>query len=68
MDILYRVQISWEGPASKNFQVQLMRLIDDLNQSRYLISSISSTISNVAISIQKEDERQAELAGMFTII
>ena len=60
--ILSSVRSNWRGPASTAFQNQLTLLIADLKKTKYSMSSVSSTIKNVATRIQQEDERQAELA------
>lgn len=53
---------NWKGPASQAFQRHLTILVADMKQTKYSMSSVSSTIKNVATRIQQEDEKQAELA------
>ncbi len=55
------VKKSWQGPASKEFQDRLRILIAEIKETKFKMSSVSSTIKNVAYRIQKEDERQAEM-------
>lgn len=61
-NLLSSVRSNWKGPASTAFQNHLSILIADMRQTKYSMSSVSSTIKNVATRIQQEDERQAELA------
>ena len=61
-ELLTSVRSNWKGPASTAFQNHLSILIADMRQTKYSMSSVSSTIKNVATRIQQEDERQAELA------
>jgi len=61
-NILTNVRGNWKGPASQAFQRHLTILIADMKQTKYSMSSVSSTIKNVATTIHREDERQAELA------
>lgn len=61
-NILTNIRSDWKGPASIAFQKHLTILIADMKQTKYSMSSVSSTIKNVATRIQQEDERQAELA------
>lgn len=60
--ILTSLQSNWRGPASTAFQNHLILLIADLRKTKYSMSSVSTTIKNVATRIRQEDERQAELA------
>lgn len=60
--ILADVKASWVGPASQAYQKQLLMLIADMKSTKFKISSVSSTIKNVANRIQREDERLAELS------
>ncbi|MBR4357542.1 MAG: WXG100 family type VII secretion target [Butyrivibrio sp.] len=53
---------SWIGPAATAYYNHLTLLIADMKKTKYSMSSVSSTIKNVATRIQREDERQAELA------
>lgn len=59
-DLLARIKREWYGPASDAFQKQLIMLIADMKTTKYNMSSVSSTIKNVANRIQREDERLAE--------
>ena len=59
-DLLSQIKREWYGPASDAFQKQLIMLIADMKTTRYNMSSVSSTIKNVANRIQREDERLAE--------
>ena len=59
-DLLSRIKREWYGPAADAFQKQLIMLIADMKTTKYNISSVSSTIKNVANRIQSEDERLAE--------
>lgn len=61
-DILDSVRTNWKGPASTAYQNHLTLLIADMKKTKYAMSSVSTTIKNVAVKIQQEDERQAELA------
>jgi WXG100 family type VII secretion target len=61
-DILSSVKSNWKGPASTAYQRHLTLLIADMRKTKNSMSSVSTTIKNVAIRIQREDERQAELA------
>lgn len=61
-NILNSVRSNWKGPASVAYQNHLTLLIADMRKTKYSMSSVSSTIKNVATRIQEEDERQAELA------
>lgn len=60
--ILADVKSNWTGPASQAYQKQLLMLIADMKSTKFKISSVSSTIKNVANRIQREDERLAELS------
>lgn len=60
--ILADVKANWAGPASQAYQKQLLMLIADMKSTKFKISSVSSTIKNVANRIQREDERLAELS------
>ena len=59
-DLLSQIKREWYGPASDAFQKQLIMLIADMKTTKYNMSSVSSTIKNVANRIQREDERLAE--------
>lgn len=61
-EILTSSKNVWKGPASNAYQINLKRLVDDMKQTKYDMSNISSVIISTATRIQKEDERQAELA------
>ena len=61
-DLLSRVKGEWYGPASEAYQNQLIMLIADMKTTKYNMSSVSTTIKNVADRIQREDERLAEQA------
>jgi WXG100 family type VII secretion target len=61
-DLLSRVKSEWHGPASEAYQNQLIMLIADMKTTKYNMSSVSTTIKNVADRIQREDERLAEQA------
>lgn len=58
-NLLAQIKREWYGPASDAFQKQLIMLIADMKTTKYNMSSVSSTIKNVANRIQKEDERLA---------
>lgn len=58
--VLAEVKREWVGPASKEYQNQLYMLIADMKNTKHKMSSVSSTIKNVAARIQREDERAAE--------
>jgi WXG100 family type VII secretion target len=66
-NILNSVESSWKGPASTAYQNHLKILIADMRKTKYSMSSVSSTIINVATRIQQEDERQAELATQLDV-
>lgn len=59
-EVLADVKKNWVGPASQVYQKQLLMLIADMKSTRFKISSVSSTIKNVANRIKSEDERLAE--------
>lgn len=59
-DLLSQIKREWYGPASDAFQKQLIMLIADMKTTKYNMSSVSSTIKNVANRIQREDQRLAE--------
>ena len=59
-DLLSQIKREWYGPASDAFQKQLFMLIADMKTTKYNMSSVSSTIKNVANRIQREDQRLAE--------
>lgn len=54
-NLLAQIKREWCGPASEEFQKQLLMLIADMKTTRYNMSSVSSTIKNVADKIQQED-------------
>ena len=58
-NLLARIKSEWCGPASEAFQKQLIMLIADMKTTRKNMSSVSSTIKNVASKIQAEDEKLA---------
>ena len=59
-NLLAQIKLEWYGPASDAFQKQLLMLIADMKTTKYNMSSVSSTIKNVANRIHREDERLAE--------
>lgn len=59
-DLLSQIKREWYGPASDAFQKQLIMLIADMKTTKYNMSSVSSTVKNVANRIQREDQRLAE--------
>ena len=59
-DLLSQIKREWYGPVSDAFQKQLIMLIADMKTTKYNMSSVSSTIKNVANRIQREDQRLAE--------
>lgn len=59
-DLLSQIKREWYGPASDAFQKQLIMLIADMKTTKFNMSSVSSTIKNVANRIQREDQRLAE--------
>lgn len=61
-NLLERIKREWCGPASDAFQKQLLILIADMKTTKYNMSSVSSTIKNVAKRIRDEDEEAAERA------
>ncbi len=61
--LLEQVKREWCGPASDAYQQQLLMLIADMKTTKHNISSVSSTITNVANRLQREDERIAEAAA-----
>lgn len=58
-NLLARIKREWYGPASDSFQQQLIMLIADMKTTRYNMTSVSTSIKNVANRIQNEDERLA---------
>ena len=58
-NLLAKIKGEWYGPASAAFQQQLVILIADMKTMRFYMSSVSSTIKNVADKIQQEDEQAA---------
>ena len=58
-NLLARIKREWYGPASDAFQQQLIMLIADMKTTRYNMTSVSTSIKNVANRIQNEDERLA---------
>ena len=59
-DLLSQIKRERYGPASDAFQKQLIMLIADMKTTKYNMSSVSSTIKNVANRIQREDQRLAD--------
>ena len=55
-NLLAQIKREWYGPASDAFQKQLLMLIADMKTTKYNMSSVSSTIKNVAKRIREEDE------------
>ena len=55
-NLLAQIKREWRGPASEAFQKQLIMLIADMKTTKYNMSSVSSTIKNVAKRIRQEDE------------
>lgn len=55
-NLLAQIKREWYGPASDAFQKQLLMLIADMKTTKYNMSSVSSTIKNVANRIREEDE------------
>lgn len=62
-DLLDRVRCEWQGPESDACQKQLIMLIADMKTTRYNMSSVSTTIRNVADRIRREDEQPAKVSG-----
>lgn len=60
--ILDDVNNHWSGPASNEFKTRLKLLIADMKATKYNMSSVSSTIKNVAKRIKSEDDKLAEIA------
>ena len=58
--LLAQAKNEWYGPASEEFQRQLKMLIADMKTTKYNISSVSTTIKNVAKRIRDEDEEANE--------
>ena len=58
-NLLAQIKREWYGPASDAFQQQLIMLIADMKTTRYNMTSVSTSIKNVANRIQNEDERLA---------
>lgn len=63
-DLLAQIKRNWCGPASDAYQNQLIMLIADMKTTKYNITSVSTTIKNVADRIQSEDERLAKNAAL----
>ena len=63
-DLLAQIKRNWCGPASDAYQNQLIMLIADMKTTKYNITSVSTTIKNVADRIQSEDERLARNAAL----
>lgn len=59
-NLLAKIKREWFGPASAEFQRQLQMLIADMKTTKFNMSSVSSTIKNVAKRIRDEDEEAAE--------
>ena len=59
-NLLAQVKQEWHGPASTAFQVQLTKLINDMQATKDSMSSVSCTIKDAAKQIQREDEKNAE--------
>lgn len=57
-NLLAQIKREWYGPASEAFQKQLLMLIADMKTTKYNMSSVSSTIKNVARRIKREDEER----------
>ena len=55
-NLLAKIKREWYGPASSAFQNQLLILIADMKTTKFNMSSVSSTIKNVANRIREEDE------------
>lgn len=55
-NLLSRIKSEWFGPASDEFQKQILILIADMKTTKYDMSSVSTTIKNVADKIQQENE------------
>lgn len=55
-NLLARIKREWYGPASDEFQNQLLMLIADMKTTKYDMSSVSATIKDIAKRIQQEDE------------
>ena len=55
-NLLAQIKREWYGPASDAFQKQLLMFIADMKTTKYNMSSVSSTIKNVAKRIREEDE------------
>ena len=58
-NLLARIKNEWNGPASDAFQKQLIMLIADMKTTKYNMSSVGTTIKNIADRIQEEDKRIA---------
>ena len=58
-ELLAQIKREWYGPAAEAYQEQLIMLIADMKSTKYGMSSVSSTIKNVATRIQTEDEKIA---------
>lgn len=62
-ELLNRIRCEWQGPESDACQKQLIMLIADMKTTRYNMSSVSTTIRNVADRIRREDEQPAQMSG-----
>ncbi|MBE5951833.1 MAG: hypothetical protein E7260_09625 [Lachnospiraceae bacterium] len=58
-ELLAQIKREWYGPASEAYQEQLIILIADMKVTKHGMSSVSSTIKNVATRIRTEDEKIA---------
>ena len=54
-NLLSQIKSEWCGPASEEFQKQLLMLIADMKTTKYNMTNVSSTIENTAMKIQEED-------------
>ena len=55
--ILSQIKTNWYGPASEEYQRQLLRLINDMKSTKNDMSSLSSRIKDAALNIRNEDEK-----------
>lgn len=53
---------NWEGPASQVFQHRLTALLANMRETGTEMSRVSQSISHIATTIKREDDRQADLA------
>lgn len=55
-NLLGKLKSDWSGPASEEFQNQLLMLIADMKATKHDMTNVSDCIKNAANQIQREDE------------